>query len=402
MAGTVQTLRVGGVPGGYPAEIDASVKVRFVDDSEIINLSDLSTDVLKYFGGVSQFTFDNQKHEWTEDDIWGRRLSSHGTLDAGADDTTDSLTVTAQAHRYPVGTILVNITHASRELVRVEAHVDADTLTVRRGYAGSTAATWAAGDTAMVAGFSMHEDDAWVYRPSYILTLPYNLHQVQHVGLKQTWNRAGTRLYGVQNGAQDFANQVMRTMAEQLVSVEQALIVGQRFAGDANEPSTSGGLEFYVTSALGAQVTDLASASVTRKDIEDLVQNLAYAVGKQNAANVILCSYWFERKVSQLWDTKERLEPDTTIAGLEIQRIRIPGLGIVSLLPHTAIPNDSAYFVKAENVKVGTFAGLGQPHVGEIVQNAGPYQGRYFYMNWSARIKGVAGFGLIKKFSLTS
>lgn len=102
MGGTIQTLRVGGVPGGYPAEIDATIKVRFVDDSEIINLSDLSTDFLKLIGGVSQFTFDNEKHEWPEHDIWARRLASHGTLDGTSG--TDNLTITGQAHRYPIGT----------------------------------------------------------------------------------------------------------------------------------------------------------------------------------------------------------------------------------------------------------------------------------------------------------
>lgn len=400
MTQTMETVRVGGVPGGYPSEIDSTVKVRFVDDSEIINLSDLSTDFLKLIGGVSQFTFDNEKVEWPEHDIWGRRLSSQGGLAAAG---TTSLTVTGQAGRYPVGTILIDITATNRDMARVTAHVDANTLTLERGYAGTTAGVWANTDTVMVAGFTMNEDDNWVYRPSYVLTLPYNLHQIQHTALKQTWHNAGVRKYGTGTGDADFAGQVAQTMAEQLVSVEQNLIVGQRYAGAGPAtPSMSGGLEYYITSGNGAQETDLSDASVTRKDVEDIVQDLAHAVGRQNSANLIVCGYWFNRKMTQFFDAKERMPPNESIAGLSIERIRIPGLGVVQLLPHIAMPEDEAFFLKLENIKVGTFAGLGQPHVGEIIQTAGPFTGRYFYMNWTSEIKGVQGMGIIKKFNLTS
>ncbi len=400
MTQIAQTVRVGGVSGGYPAEIDSDVKVRFVDDDEIINLSDLSTDFLKLAGGVSQFTFDNDTVEWTENDIWGRRLTSHGGLAAAG---TTSLTVTAQAGRYPVGTVLINITATNRDMSRVTSIPDVNTLILERGYAGTTAGVWATTDTVMVAGFTMNEDDNWVYRPSYTLTLPYNLHQIQHVALKQTWHRAGVRLYGHGTGDADFASQVAQTMAEQLVGVEEALLVGQRYVGAGTAtPAAAGGLEFYITAANGAQVTALAGASLTRKDIEDLMQNLAHAVGRQNSANLVICGYWAGRKVSSFFDSKERIDSATNIAGVDIDTIRIPGLGTVQFLPHISCPEDRMFFVKLENVKVGTFAGLGQPHIGEIVQTSGPFTGRYFYMNWSAEIKGVQGMGLITNPSLTA
>lgn len=417
MAGTIATLRVGGVQGGTPAEIDANSKVRFVDDSEIINLSDLTVDLLKLFGGVSQFTFDNDTPEWTEHDVWARRvtLSSVGDMEGtggtGTDGSLDDMTVTGQAHRYPVGTIFVNIDKAD-ELVRVESITDADNLNVRRGYAGSSlhASNWATTDNIMVAGFSMHEDDVFVFRPSYVLDFPFNIHQVQHVALRQTWHRAGVRLYGHGSGQNDFADQVTQTMAEQLVTVEEQLVVGRRFVGSANEPASAGGLDFFINlSGSGAQITSLAGAAVTRKDIEDLVQNLAYAVGRQNAANLIICDYWFDRKLASFFDSKERLEPDTSIAGLELQRLRVPGLGILTVVPHVAVPEGHAFFVKLENIKVGTMEGLGQPHIGDVINAgkagtspaAGPFQGRYFYMDWTAFFKGMPGFGLIDGYSLT-
>ncbi len=407
MAGTIQTLRVGGVPSGYPAEIDATVKVRFVDDSEIVNLSDLSTDFLKLLGGLSGKTFDKETIEWTEDDTWTRRptLSSVGDMVGGAQDgNLDDMNVTGQAHRYPIGTVFVNHSK-SDELVRVESHTDADNLNVRRGYAGSSvnASDWAATDDIMVAGFTMQEDDNWAYRPSYVLSLPFNYTQIQHTALRQSWHRAGLRLYGTGSGANDFANQVARAMAEQFVAIEQNLIDGLRFVGNSTEPAMAGGLDFFINAAgSGAQITDLTSNPLTRKDIEDLVQAGAYAVGRQNTANLIVCDYWFDRKLRDFYDAKERVTSDQKVAGLDLDAIRIPGLGMLTVLPHTAVPEGHAYFIKLEHIQTGVFAGLGQPHVGEIIQNDGPTQGRYFYTDWSAEFKGMEGFGLIHKYSVTS
>src|SRR3990167_9558837 len=125
MAGSTSTLRPAGLPSGYPAEIDDSVKIRFVDDM-LVNMADRQADLLKYFGGVSAFTFNNPKVEWVEDDVWTRRPTHGGLAAAG----TTSLVVTAQSHRYPIGTILCHTTDG--ELVRVTGHTDANTLTLTR------------------------------------------------------------------------------------------------------------------------------------------------------------------------------------------------------------------------------------------------------------------------------
>src|SRR5262245_31369659 len=100
MSGTIVTERVAGIPSGSPSEIDASVKVRWVAPL-LMNMSERSADLLKYFGGVEQFTFTNTTIEWVEDDVWNRRVS-HSGLAAG---TTTSWTVVG-AYRYPIGTIM--------------------------------------------------------------------------------------------------------------------------------------------------------------------------------------------------------------------------------------------------------------------------------------------------------
>ena len=53
VAGTVSTLRVTGVPSGYPAEQESNIKVRFIDTALEV-MSDYDTPLLKRLGGVSQ------------------------------------------------------------------------------------------------------------------------------------------------------------------------------------------------------------------------------------------------------------------------------------------------------------------------------------------------------------
>ena len=58
MAGTILTERIGGIPSGFPAEFDTSVKVRYVAPL-LMNMSERSADLLKYIGGVEQFKINN-------------------------------------------------------------------------------------------------------------------------------------------------------------------------------------------------------------------------------------------------------------------------------------------------------------------------------------------------------
>ena len=104
MAGTILTERVAGIPTGFPAEMDSTVKIRWVAPL-LMNMSERSADLLKYIGGVEQFKFNNTTIEWSEDDVWSRRLT-HTGLAAGG---TTTLTLTGAAHRYPIGTILYNV-----------------------------------------------------------------------------------------------------------------------------------------------------------------------------------------------------------------------------------------------------------------------------------------------------
>jgi len=399
MSGTTATLRTAGLPSGYPAEIDSTVKVRFVAGL-LANMSERSVNALKYLGGVEQFSFDNPKLEWVEDDVWARRPTVTGTpLASGG----TAFTVTAQAHSYPVGSIFFNATQG--EYVRVNAIADANTLTVTRDLGtvlGSTPA-WASTDEILVTGFSMHEDDVWTYRPTSIFAMPYNFTQAQHVAVQATYRRMETRLYAPPGSDLDY--QAANTVAEQFVAIEEAAIHGTRFEGSSTVPSMAGGLKFYVTSANGSQVTDLNSAALTRKDVDDILQGLYYKVGMERMARTILTGAWGKRKISSFFSAAERLGPGANEAGVAIDRFNTD-FGPVDVLLHTAVLKNELLFVRKENHRLGVFGTLGRPHliqnVGPASVGDGPRTRRAFYADWSMINSGPEAEGKIQEISTSA
>ncbi len=363
MAGTTTLLRPAGIPdSGFPAEIDANVKIRWVDDL-LMNMSERSTDLLKYLGGPSSFMFNNTKPEWVEDDPWNRRISLGTTPFASGTDTSLSLAAGTN-HRYPVGTILKNIDEATTpgEYVRVIGH-SADILHVTRDITGLTGAgSWSSTDEVIVAGFSMHENDVWVARPTAIFNLPFNYAQVQHVAADVTYRRQETALYGLRGT--DLDKVAADSVAEQFVAIEQAAAHGPRLAGTSTVPASWGGLVFFITTANGAQVTDLLGGTLTRKDIDDKFQDLFYEVGAENMARTILVSAWAKRKITSFFSAAERLSTGQNEAGVAIDRFNTD-FGPVDVLLHTALAKNEMYFIRRELNTIGHHGQRGKPHLEE-------------------------------------
>lgn len=395
MAGTIVTERVAGINGGFPAEIDGSLKVRYVAPL-LVNMSDRDVGLLKALGGVEQFDFDNTKIEWTEDDLWNRRLS-HGGLAAGS---TTSLTVTGAAHRYPIGTILFNVQDS--EYVRVTGHVDANTLTIMRDITATVAeGSWANTDEVFVAGVAMDENDDYVFRPTSIFSQPYNVPQLFQSGVQSSYRRQETRIYGLSGS--DLDKQAADMVAEMFVDMEMAAIHGYRFAGTSSVPSMMGGIKFYVTSTNGAQVTDLSSAPLTRKDIDDDLQDFLYAVGGSKIPNTLLVDAWGKRKISSFFSGAERKESQSGGAGGIVVTELYTDFGTVNLMLSTELAKGEMMWINTDMIEIGHHGSYGRPHLEMLPpSNVGPRSQKAFYADLSMMVKGVQGMGRIHTFSLTA
>jgi hypothetical protein len=395
MAGTIVTERVAGIPNGWPPELDASVKVRYVAPL-LINMSERSADFLKYIGGVEQFTFNSTTVEWMEDDIWNRRLS-HSGLAAG---TTTTLTVTAAAHRYPIGTILYNVPDG--EYARVTGHIDANNIQIARDItADVTEGAWASTDEVLVAGIAMDENDDYVFRPTSIFTLPYNRPQVFQTGVQASFRRLETALYGLRGS--DLDKQAADMVAENFVAMEMAAVHGRRFDGTAAVPAMMGGLKFYVTSANGAQVTNLSSAPLTRADIDNDLQDLFYAVGPENTATTLLVDAWAKRKLSSFFAGSERMSSQPSgAAGVVVDKI-YTDFGTLDIMLHPAVAKGEMYLFNKDKIQVGHHGSLGRPQLRQLPPSTvGPRSQKVFYADLSMIVGGVQGMARIHGYSTSA
>lgn len=395
MAGTILTERVAGIPSGMPGEMDGTVKIRFVAPV-LMNMSERSADFLKYIGGVSQFRFNNTTIEWVEDDVWNRRLS-HSGLAAAA---TTSLTITGAAHRYPIGSVFYNVT--AGEYVRLTGHVDANTITIMRDITSDVSeGAWASTDEVLVVGLAMDENDDYVFRPTSIFSLPYNRPQVFQTGVQASWRRTETALYGLRGS--DLDSQAQNLVAEQFVSIEGAAVYGRRFDGTAAVPSMFGGVKYYVTSANGAQVTNLSSAPLTRADIDNMLQEFFYVVGPDKMPKTLVVPAWGKRKISSFFSGTERKDSQASgAAGVVVTQLSTD-FGTIEILLHTNIAKNEMYFIKRDQVQMGHHGSLGAPQLRMLPPSTvGPRSQKVFYADLSMIVAGVQNMGRIHTFSVTS
>ena len=406
MPGTIETQRFAGMPdSGYPSEFlldgSTSLRVRWVAPL-LVNMAERSTDLLKYTGGVEQFQYTHSRIEWVEDDPWNRRPTIGALGNASVTNEVQDLTVTGAAHRFPVGTILFN--RNQDEYVRVVGHVDVNTLSIMRDITArvtETAVSWAATDEVFVAGFSMHENDNWVFRPTSLTTMPFNYSQVHSVGVQATFRMMETQQYGLQGN--DLDKQAADTVAEQFVSMEQEFVHGDRFAGTSAIPALQGGMFDYITAGNGAQVTDLLGAALVRSDIDDELQNLFYAVGGAKMAKTIVVSAWAKRKISSFFSGAERLGPGVgQTAGVVVDRLNTD-FGVMDIILHTAVRQDELYIIRQENHKMGHHGTLGRPQLRELPPSStGPRIQQAFYADVSSIHSGPRSEARILGFSTTT
>lgn len=396
MAGTIVQERVAGIPDGWPSEIDSSVKVRYVAPL-LVNMSDRSADFLKMIGGVSSFEFNNTTIEWVEDDVWNRRLTHGGLAAAG----TTSLTITGAAHRYPIGTILYNVT--VDEYVRISGHVDANTITLQRDIiAGTSEGAWASTDEVIVAGLSMDENDDYVFRPTSIFSLPYNRPQVFQTGVQASFRRMDTALHGNLTG-RDLEKQSADLVSEMFVLMEEASIFSPRFDGTSAVPSMFGGIKFYVTSANGAQVTDLSGAPFTRRDMLDVLNDFYYTVGNEKMAKTVITSAWGAEKISSFFSAAERLNSGSNqTAGVTVNKLNTE-YGVIDIMMSQAVAKNEMYFLKKENIKMGHYGKYGAPQLRMLpTSTVGPRIQKAYYGDVSMIVSGVQAMGRVHDFSLTA
>ena len=160
------------------------------------------------------------------------------------------------------------------ELVLVSS-IATDTLTVVRGYAGTTDAEHADDTPWKLATIARIEGDDFTTGYTTALTIPYNYTQILSEAVKVTGSAQKNTQYGINDEMAKHISRLIgggygmgaRNKAGKLaIMLQNTFYHGKRYIGTDAIPRSMGGFEYFVTT----NVTDAASAPLLRSHIENL------------------------------------------------------------------------------------------------------------------------------------
>lgn len=223
------------------SSIVSGAKDTFTDDADhildlakglnFLNPSDTHAIKLLKRLGTNGFTAKASKHEWTETALAVRSESI--TIDGSA----TALTV-ANANQYQVNDLI----RIENEVVRVTAIADATTLTVVRGYAGTSAAAHTSKEAELLGAADPENSQA----PEGIADTGDRLYNYV-----QTFSRgvelSNDEIAQLSTEGNHMNGQVKRRFIEINQQLAKAMLYGVRYEDSPNKIRTMGGLTQYIT-----------------------------------------------------------------------------------------------------------------------------------------------------------
>ncbi|KKM34182.1 hypothetical protein LCGC14_1565390, partial [marine sediment metagenome] len=148
---------------------------------------------------------------------------------------------------------------------------------------------------------------------------------------------------------------------------------GKKYVGTATAARTAGGLRAFITDNL----TDVGSAALTRKDIDDTLQNIFDDGGDPD---LIICGGWAQRKLNDFYEGFVTTERSEKVGGIRIQRLLHPITGVeLDILVDRACPTNEMWILTSKYISYYPFDPLfyealakdGDSDKGEVVGEYG-------------------------------
>ncbi|MFN8468599.1 MAG: DUF5309 family protein [Caldilineaceae bacterium] len=363
--------------------------------SDMINYIDPSdAGLLQRFGIANQGRFrllnwPSTKYEWLED----AASSTATTLAEQADIAETELDLT-DGSLFKEGDILL----CGTELMYVSG-VATNTVTVVRGFGGTTDALHLNGAAIEMVTIARLEGADWDVDHTTVTSAPYNYTQIFSgaatvTGSEEVMSKYGyndtmayhlAKLMGGSNG------QGTRFRAGKLpIALQKTFYYGKRAVGSSSTSRAMGGFEQFVTT----NVTDLSSAALLRKNIEDLLQRCSQAGG---LPDTLICNAWPKRKISSMFEGTISTQRTETTGGSVINRI-ITDFGELDVVYDRLCPTDRLYVV--DSAKLGWVEY--RPFKVVDVTTSGDYTEKAIVGEYGFVVTNESAHGYIKGISTTS
>ncbi|MCA8916644.1 MAG: DUF5309 family protein [Planctomycetes bacterium] len=283
------------------ATYDAGASLpELVDDvSDLVGLiSPFDTPLLDAIGSP-RFAAKSTRHEWFEDQL----NPNFDAVNNGAGYAdSDTSIIVDDGSVFRTGDLVKP--DASEEIIQVTA-ISTNTLTVTRGYGGSTPAALVDDQKLTVIGHAALEGEDAASANYRARSRKENYSQIFTETVTISGSMDAVGLHAVER---EFDYQVIQRLRELMRSLEQTVICGYKAAsspeGSAAVRRTMGGLLQFITGS----VDDASAAALTEDILNASLRNVWDMGGRPTA---IVCNGFQKRKISSFIQSSRRYEPES-------------------------------------------------------------------------------------------
>lgn len=374
---------------------DTNTQIRNVEDLiEIISPRDVP--LLKVVAGLNEaagkpnrvntlpFPCTLTKYEWIEDNL-GATSDTLGEAIGTTNTTTCSAT---DGSKFRAG----HVVQIDSELIWVSS-VSSNTLTVVRAFGGTTGATHLISATMDIVGVAMLEGADAVSARETATASPYNYTQIFQDTIQVTGTEAAIKQYGSANNAYQY--QLGKKFAEQAILLERAIFNGKRAVGTATAARAMGGLGTFIT----GNVTALASAALTEKDINDTLALIFADVGLSMLPQDIFVNQWLKRKISSFYAPYAKMDSKERAGGVVVDVVRTE-FGDMNVHLNLWNPASQVTFLNLDNFAIGPLQGRG--FFEEKLAKSGDYIKGQIVGEYTCMVKNDNSHGLLTGVSTSS
>ena len=326
------------------------------------------------------------KHEWLEEAIRGTTTNDVGGTIANTTDPVAVTITTGDETKFRVNDIL----KVEQELVRITI-VAANTLTVARGWGGSTPASHASGIQFTLLGSALVQGSALVGARTTTKSGLFNYTQIFEEEVVVSKTMQATAKYTAQN---DPAHHIARQLEILGVNMERTLLFGRKALGTASLPSTMDGIQ----ARLSTNVYNKSSAALVQSHLEDAMQ----AIWEQGARpDLIVTNATQQRRINTFLDGYREADYEDEVLGSMVRRYKT-NFGEVDILLDRHMPTDEVWILDSSKIGFGplqtrSLSTVKLPPLSkeyDVWQISGEYTSETRLEAGHARIYGLATTGL--------
>lgn len=282
------------------------------------------------------------KHEWLEDAVRGTTTNDVGGT---INNTTDPVTVTVTSGDGNTKFRVNDILKIEQELVRVTA-VAANTITVSRGWAGSTNAAHASGILITLVGTALPQGSDLLGARTTTKTGLFNYTQIFEEEVKVAKTMQATNKYTQQN---DPEYQIGSQLDIIGINMERTLLFGRRNQPTSSLPGAMDGIQARIST----NTYNKASAALTQAMLEDAMQDIWTAGG---APTLIVTNATQQRRINSFLDGYRETDYNDDVLGTMVRRYKT-NFGTVDVLLDRHMPTDEVWILDESKIGFGPLVG---------------------------------------------